>query len=175
MHRTLPISVLAVGLLGSVPVAWAQAAVPVSPAPISEADQQFLVTDAQGSLYEMSIAALAQQRTTRDDIKAYAAIIMRDHTAESADLQQLATAKHVALPSDMSVEDRNKLNGMNLQGGSTLDRSFVMEAIRINDEDKKDSQEELNRTSDPDIKAFLQRYAATDAKHEQMAKALQGQ
>ena len=175
MRRTPTIAVLAAGLLGSAPMAWGQTAAPVSPTPISEVDRQFLVTDAQGSLYEMSIAALAQQRTTRDDIKAYAATIIRDHTAESADLQQLAIAKHVALPTDMSVEDRNKLNGMNLEGSSTLDHSFVLEAIRINDEDKKDSQQELNRTSDPDIKAFLQRYAATDAKHEQMAKALQGQ
>ena len=175
MRRTLPTAVLAAGLLGAAPVGWAQAAAPVSPTPISEADKQFLVTDAQGSLYEMSIAALAQQRTTRDDIKAYAAMIIRDHTAESADLQQLAMAKHVAVPTDMTVEDRNKLNGMNLESSSTLDHSFVQEAIRINDEDKKDSQQELNRTSDPDIKAFLQRYAATDAKHEQMAKALQGQ
>ena len=181
MPRTLHRVILAAGvtlaasLLGSSTRGQAQNATLGSTAPVPEADKQFLIKDAQGSAYEMAIATLAQARTSRDDIKAYAARILQDHTNEGADLQQLAMSKRVLLPAEMTAGDRAKLNGMNLQAGSTLDRSFILEAIRINDEDKKDSQQEMSTTSDPDIKAFLQRYAATDAMHEQMAKALQNQ
>lgn len=174
MRRNLRLAILAAGLLGSTSLVQAQTAAPGSAAAISEVDKQFLIVDAQGSAYEMSIAALAQQRSSRDDIKAYAARIIQDHAKEGADMQQLAMSKHVTLPTEMTADDRAKLNGMNLQGGSTLDRSFILEAIRINEEDRKDAQAELAATSDPDIKAFLQRYAATDAQHESMARALQG-
>ena len=173
MRRNLHFATFAACLLGFTPLAQAQTSAPGIGTPISEVDKQFLIKDAQGSAYETAIAALAQARSSRDDIKAYAARILQDHTNVGADLQQLAMSKRVMLPAEMTADDRVKLNGMNLQGGSTLDHSFILEAIRINDEDKKDSQQEISATSDPDIKAFLQRYAATDAEHEQMAKALQ--
>ncbi len=175
MHRTLHVAVLAAGLLGSASLSVAQVPMPGSTAPISEADKQFLIEDAQGGAYEMAIATLAQQRSSREDIKAYTARILQDHANEGAAMQQLAMSKHVMLPNEMTDDDRIKLNGMNAETGSTLDRSFILEAVRINEEDKKDSQAEIAATSDPDIKAFLQRYASVDAQHEEMAKALQKQ
>ncbi|MGI4941436.1 MAG: DUF4142 domain-containing protein [Janthinobacterium lividum] len=175
MFRILNAAILALGLTGASLPASAQSAMPTSPSPagITEFDRHFMIQDATGGYYEISIAALAQERSSREDIKAYAAMLIRDHAEYNAALQQLATSKGVALPTGMTDDDRTKLNGMNLQGGSTLDHSFILEAVRINDEDRKAAQDEAAASSDPDIKAFLQRFAAMDAKHEQGAKALQ--
>ena len=175
MPRTLTAAVLAIGLAGAALPASAQSAMPASPSPagITELDRQFLMQDAAGGFYEIAIAALAQERSSRDDIKTYAAMLIRDHAEYNAALQQLAASKGVTLPTAMSADDRTKLNGMNLQGGSTLERSFILEATRINDEDRKAAQDEAAATTDPDIKAFLQKFAAIDARHEQGAKALQ--
>lgn len=175
MRRTVYVAILAAGLLGPASLAVAQVPAPGSTAPISEADKQFLIKDAQGGAYEMAIATLAQQRSSREDINAYAARVLQDHSNEGAGMQQLAMSKRVMLPTEMTAEDQVKLNGMNAETGSTLDRSFILEAVRINEEDKKESQNEIAATSDPDIKAFLQRYASVDAQHEEMAKALQKQ
>jgi putative membrane protein len=175
MSRILNAAILALGLAGVALPASAQSAMPTSPSPagITESDRQFMIQDATGGFYEIAIAALAQERSSRDDIKSYAAMLIRDHAEYNTALQQLATSKGVTLPTGMTADDRTKLNGMNLQGGSTLDRSFILEAIRINDEDRKAAQNEAAATSDPDIRAFLQKFAAMDAKHEQGAKALQ--
>lgn len=175
MPRILNAAILALGLVSPALPVSAQSAMPTSPSPagITESDRRFMVQDAAGGFYEIAIAALAQERSSRDDIKSYAAMLIRDHTDYNAALQQLATSKGVTLPTGMTADDRTKLNGMNLQGGSTLDHSFILEAIRINDEDRKAAQDEAAATSDPDIKAFLQKFAAMDAKHEQGAKALQ--
>jgi len=175
MLRILNAAILALGLAGAALPVSAQSAMPTTPSPagITDSDRQFMMQDASGGFYEIAIAALAQERASRDAIKAYAAMLIRDHADYNAALQQLAASKGVTLPTGMTAEDRTKLNGMNLQGGSTLDRSFILEAIRINDEDRKAAQDEAAATSDPDIKAFLQKFAAMDAKHEQGAKALQ--
>lgn len=177
MVRIFPAALIA-ALAVSAPV-LAQTTVPAATMPgsaaaagITEVDRQFMVQDASGGAYEIALAALAQQRSSRDDIKAYAAMLIQDHAEYNAALQQLARAKGVTLPTEMSADDRTKLNSINLQGGSTLDRSFVLEATRINEEDKKAAQEEAATTKDPDIKSFLQRFAAIDTKHEQAAKAL---
>jgi len=175
MPRSLHAVLLAAALSATALPALAQTAMPVVPmaGAITELDRQFMMLDASGGAYEASLALLAQQKTSRDDIKAYAAMLLQDHTEYNGALQQLAAAKGVVLPTIMSADDRTRLNGINLQGGSTFDRSFILEAIRINDEDKKAAQEEAAATADPDVKAFLQKYAAMDARHEQAAKMLQ--
>ena len=142
------------------------------PAPITNTDHQFLVKDAQGGAYEIALAALAQQRTSREDIKAYASRIIADHYTYSQALQELARAKGVELPTDMTASDRVRLNGINVYTGSTADRSFIEEAIRINAEDKQDAAKEVATTSDPDIRSFLQKFESLDAEHERMALAL---
>ncbi len=142
------------------------------PAPITSTDHQFLVKDAQGSAYEIALAALAQQRTSREDVRAYASRVIADHAAYNQALQELAHAKGVELPTDMTASDRVRLNGINAYTGSTADRSFIEEAIRINAEDKQDAADEAAKTPDPDIRGFLQKFEAVDAEHERMALAL---
>ena len=142
------------------------------PAPITNTDRQFLIKDAQGGAYEIAIAALAQQRTSREDVRAYASRVIADHATYNQALQELGRAKGVELPTDMTAEDRVRLNGLNVYTGSTADRSFIEEAIRVNAEDKQDAAEEATRTSDPDIRTFLRKFEAVDAEHERMALAL---
>ena len=175
MSRIPYAAVLALGLASAALPALAQTAAPAATLPggITELDRQFMILDATGGQYEINLAALAQQKSSRDDIKSYAAMLIQDHAEYNAALQQLAASKGVTLPTTMTPDDQKNISGMNLQGGSTFDRSFILEAIRINDEDKKDAASEAAATSDPDIKAFLQKFAAMDAKHERAAKALQ--
>ena len=141
-------------------------------APITNSDRQFLVKDAQGSAYEVALAALAQQRSSRDDVKAYASRLLTDHAVYNQALQELASAKGIALPTTMTADDQVRLNSINSQSGSTADASFIEEATRINTEDKQDSAEEAAKTVDPDIKAFLSKFEAVDAEHERLALAL---
>ena len=141
-------------------------------APITNTDRQFLVKDAQGSAYEVAIAALAQQRSSRDDVKAYASRLLTDHAAYDQALQELARAKGITLPTTMTADDQTRLNSINSQAGSTADASFIEEATRINAEDKQDSAEEAAKTADPDIKAFLRKFESVDAEHERLALAL---
>lgn len=142
------------------------------PAPITSTDHQFLVKDAQGAAYEIAIAALAQQRTSREDVRAYASRVIADHAKYNQALQELGRAKGIELPTEMTAKDRVRLNGINSESGSTADRSFIVEAIRINAEDKQDAAEEVAKTPDPDIRAFLRKFEAVDAEHERLALAL---
>ena len=142
------------------------------PAPITNGDREFLTKDAQGGAYEIAIAALTQQRTSREDVQAYASRVIADHAAYNQALKELAAAKGVELPTEMTASDRTRLNGINIESGSTADQSFILEAIRINAEDKQDAAAEVAKTADPDIRAFLRKFEAMDAEHERMALAL---
>ena len=176
MSRTLAAALLATALSGSLP-ALAQTAAPAAPsAPlppgVTEIDRQFMILDAQGGAYELMMATVAQQKSTRADIKAYASMLIQDHSEYNAALQQLAQSKGIVLPTAMSAKQLSDIDAMNRQSSGTFDNSFIAEATRINEEDRKDAQTEAAVTQDPDIKAFLQRFAAMDSRHEQAAKAL---
>lgn len=141
-------------------------------APITETDHQFLIQDAQGGAYEIAIAALAQKRSSNENVKAYASRIITDHATYNQALQELAQAKGLTLPTTMTADDQVRLNSINSQAGSTADRSFIEEAVRVNAEDKQTAAKEAASTVDPDIKAFLRKFEAMDREHEQMALAL---
>lgn len=139
---------------------------------ISAQDRQFMAKDAQGGAYEIALAALAQQRSSRDDVKAYAARLIQDHAIYNQALQELARAKGIMLPTAMTADDQVRLNSINGQAGSTADASFITEAIRINAEDRQAAAQEAASTADPDIRAFLRKFEAMDAEHERLALAL---
>ena len=158
--------------------AMAQATTPQNAAPaadagqISEQDKQFLTDDAQGSAYELAIANLTLHRTSRKDVKAYAAKVVADHKVYNQALQELAASKGVTLPTTMNAADQKRYATLDSRLGRTADDTFIKEAIRINADDKKTSAQEASSTMDPDIKAFLSKFEATDAAHEKMALAL---
>ena len=139
---------------------------------IAATDRAFLVKAAQGSVYEKTLAELAQTRASRADVKAYASQIVSDHETANGALQDLATFKGVTLPTTMSAADQRRLKGMTAYTSKAFDAAFVKEAIRINAEDKKAGAAESARTQDADIKAFLDKFSSMDADHERMALAL---
>ena len=147
------------------------AAVPAMAA-ISSSDRAFLTKDVQGSNYELALAQLAAQKATNDQIKSYAQKVASDHEQANPQLQQLAQSKGVTPPQGMDSNDQTRLAGMQNLQGNDFDRAFVKEAKRINAEDKRDSAKEQRTTRDPDIRAFLKRFASMDAEHDQAAKAL---
>lgn len=140
---------------------------------LTAADRQFLTQDAQGGMYELSIAKLAEQKTTRQDIKSYASMVVNDHEHYNTALQKLAADKGVTLPKEMSAADRTKLDALEKDSGNSFDRTFIQDAKRVNAQDKKDAQQEANQTKDADIKAFIQKFADMDSKHEKGAQDLQ--
>ena len=140
---------------------------------ISNLDRGFLIQDAQGGQYELAIAELAQQRSSRDDVKAHAARIISNHRAYNQELQDLGRTKGLALPTTMTAENQARLSRMSAQTGNALDSLYISETTRINAEDKKAAAEVASRTTDADIKAFISKFEAMDAEHERMARALQ--
>lgn len=169
---------LFVAALGATPAvvagtAMAQATAPATDAgQVSDQDKQFLTDDVQGSAYELAIANLTMHRTSRKDVKAYAAKVVSDHKTYNKALQELAASKGVTSPTQMTAADQKRYATLESRLGRTADDTFIKEAIRINADDKKTSAQEASSTSDPDIKAFLSKFKAMDASHEKMALAL---
>ncbi len=146
---------------------------PAANATVSADDRSFLRHEAQGDAYELAIAQLAAEKATRGDVKAYAQRIVSDHEQANAALRHLAQDKGVQLPNGMTNDEQTRFSGLQNLHGADFDRAYVKEALRVNAEDKRDFAKEAKTTHDAEIRAYVQRFSAMDAEHEQAAKQLQ--
>ena len=78
----LSVALMAVGFL-AVPCAKAATK-------LSMADESFILAAAQGGMTEVKLGELAAQKGTRDDVKAFGQMMVKDHTAINDDLKALA-------------------------------------------------------------------------------------
>lgn len=142
--------------------------------PIRPFDQLFLRNEATGSAYELSIAQLAQTRATRDDVKAYAAMLVNDHEDYNGALRALAQRKGVNLPPGLTSKSQAQRDALARQQGSAFDRAFLREARRINEDDVRSFRQEASRTADPEIRAFVSKFLTVDEGHAKGARDLAG-
>ena len=135
-------------------------------------DRDFLVQDAQGAAYELSLARLAADRAAREDVKAYARKLVADHDGYNGALQALGHAKGLQLPTDMTAASTAKLDALKLLSGAPFDKAFIVEAMRVNADDVAEANKEKATTRDAAIRSFLDRFAAMDGEHEALARKL---
>jgi predicted outer membrane protein len=63
---------------------------------VSTEDRKFIMDAAQSGLHEVQMGMLGVERSTNNDLKAYAQRILDDHTLSNAEVQALARLKGVA-------------------------------------------------------------------------------
>ena len=144
---TLGVALMAVGLL-AVPCAKAETK-------LSMADETFILAAAQGGMTEVKLGELAAQKGTRDDVKAFGQMMVKDHTAINDDLKALATQKGVTLPDSLDAKHQGMVDKMAALTGSAFDDAYIAAMIKGHKQDAKAFKAESAATTDADIKSFL--------------------
>lgn len=165
MKRSLVVAVAVLGLAGQ---AHAESG------PLSQSDKDYLVKDRRGAAYELESAKLAVTKASRKDVKSYAQKLVRDHEDYNAALEKLGEERGVTLPTEPDAADKAHMADLEKLTGKAFDALYVEEALRINAEDKQDSEKEKSATKEPAIAAFIAKFADMDAVHEKLAKQLKG-
>ena len=138
------------------------------------ADRAFLHKAAAGGLAEIQLGQLASQKASSDDVKAFGQHMVMDHTQLNDELKPFAQQKGATIPKKLSKKDQalyDKLNGMS---GDAFDKAYLSAMVKDHQEDAKDFQTEANATTDPQLKATVQKGSEVIQQHltavEQLAK-----
>ena len=153
----LGVALMAVGLLA---VPCVQAATK-----LSMADENFILAAAQGGMTEVKLGELAGQKGTRDDVKAFGQIMVKDHTAINGDLKALATQKGVTLPDSLDAKHQGMVDKMAALTGSEFDAAYVADMRKDHMMDAKEFKAESAKTKDADIKAFVDKSIPVVGEH----------
>ena len=164
MNRMKMVVVAMLGLTGQ---AYAQSG------KLSDSDKSYLTKDRAGASYELGSAKLAASKAAREDVKRYAEKLIHDHEDYNSALEKLGKEEGVTLPTEPDAADKAHMADLEKLSGKAFDTLYIQEALRINAEDKKDSEKEKAETSNPAIKVFIAKFADMDGEHEKLAKQLE--
>jgi putative membrane protein len=124
------------------------------PATVSKADQDFAVNTAIAGMTEIQAGQMAEQKTKAKDVKEYADLMVKDHTAAADKLKAIATQKNITLPATLTPDAQKDLDNLQQETGSKFDKDYM--AMMVSDHKKVIGafENESKNGSDADIRAF---------------------
>jgi putative membrane protein len=124
------------------------------PTTVSKADQDFAVNTANAGMTEIQAGQLAEQKGMSKDVKEYAAMMIKDHTAAADKLKAIAATKNITLPAAISPEMQKNLDDLQKDDGKKFDKAYM--DMMVSDHKKVISafEDESKNGSDADIRAF---------------------
>lgn len=147
---------------------------PAASGPVSAVERVFVTDAASSGMAEVEGSRTVSGKTTNSAVKTFAEAMVRDHTAANDELQRIAGAKGITLPSTPEGEAAGTLSGLNGLSGVELDRAYVQtlgldahaKAIALFERQAKEGQ-------DAELKAFAERTLPKLREHRTMAEQLQ--
>ena len=125
---------------------------------LSRADRKMITDMAMANLSEIEVSRMAQRKSQSEQVKNFAQQMIDDHTKALSEVQQLAQAKGVALPTELDRTHKRKAERMGALSGEAFDRAY-MEQAGVADHKRTHGmlQQAQARAKDPDLKALAAR------------------
>lgn len=138
---------------------------------VARSDKEFFQKAAAGGMFEVEVGKLAEQKAGNAEVKAYGAMLAKDHAAANDELKALAQKKSVALPASMTKAQQKELD--KLAKAKDFDKDFIQH-VGLQDH-KKDIglfEKTSKKSKDADIKGFASKTLPTLQAHHQKAEEL---
>lgn len=155
--------------VGGAPAAEAQRGAQVSPTA-----REFAVKAAQGALAEVRLAELAQARSGNPAVRDFAARMIADHGAANAQLQQIARARGIPLPTEPDAEHQALVHELESKQGAGFDMGYLEAMQRDHDKDIRLFESATAATfPDPELRGFAIKTLAVIRQHRELLVKLQ--
>lgn len=144
----LCVTLMAMALFLAAPCAKAQTK-------LATADKTFILAAAEGGMTEVKLGELAARKGTRNDVKEFGQMMVKDHTAINDDLKSLAQQKGVALPDSLDTKHQGMVDKMAALTGADFDNAYIAAMLKGHKADADAFKSESVETQDSDIKGFV--------------------
>jgi putative membrane protein len=134
-----------VALLGAIPLAaWAA----------GNAEEWFYRKAAEAGMAEVQTGEMAQDKATSPALKAFAAMMVRDHTEANEKLQRIAAARDIDLPRSPGLINMAREKKAEMKSGASFDEDYIQQQVRAHQDAVALLQREIDSGKDPDALAF---------------------
>jgi putative membrane protein len=127
--------------------------------------KEFAMRAAEGGMFEVKTAQLAQQKASSQEVKNLAKKIEQDHTTANNELMAIAKQKNITLPTDLKGECQDKYEALQKLDGPTFDEAYVSCLLTDHLKDIMMFNKEAKSGTDADIKQFASKTVPTLREH----------
>lgn len=133
---------------------------------LSKGDQRILTALAQANVNEVAAGNIAVQKASAPEVKSFAQQMVDDHTKGLQEVQTVAQAKNVTLPTEPDAKHKKMADRLNALSGPEFDKTYLANA-GVNDHKAahKLVADAQSKAKDPDIKALAGKLQPTIDQH----------
>jgi putative membrane protein len=136
-----------------------------------EDDSEFLVTAAEGGMFEVQLGKLAQGSAMSPQVKAFAKTMVDEHSKANTELKALAMKKNIVLPTTLSDKLKSKYSDMAEKKGEDFDRVYMECMVKDHKKCVDNFTDESEKGKDNDIKMWANGKIDTLKHHLEMAQS----
>lgn len=141
---------------------------------MSPEDKEFVVKAGMGGLYEVQAGNLALQKAQSAEVKAFAQRMVTDHGKSNTELSQLATAKGLALPTELDGEMESAVEHLGTLSGAEFDKAYMQHMVPDHEKTVADFDRASTTATDADLKGWAGKTLPVLQEHLRMAKEVAG-
>ena len=135
-------------------------------------DISFLKAAAADGIAEVKLGELAQEKGSTAEIKEFGKMMVTDHGKANEELQVLATAKGVGLPTELDGEHKSALDHVNGLSGAEFDKTFMQHMVADHEKAVADFTNASQNAKDAELKAWAAKTLPTLQDHLTQAQAI---
>lgn len=139
---------------------------------VGDTDRQFIMEAASGGMLEVEAGRLAEQNGRNQRVKAFAAMMVRDHSAANEQLRAIASARNIMLPDTMMEKHRKHLDMITKSQGAAFDKNYMDHMVMAHNEDINKFQVASNNAQDTAVRGFATRSLPILRMHKDSATAI---
>jgi putative membrane protein len=133
-------------------------------------DKVFVTEAGMGGLAEVKMAGLAMEKASNADVKAFAQRMHTDHGKANTELAQFATAKGLALATELEGDAKAAFDHLDTLSGAEFDKAYMQHMVEDHEKDVAAFDKASTSATDADLKAWAGRTLPTLKEHLEMAK-----
>ena len=142
-------------------------------AKLSGQDKSFLKDAAEGGNAEVSGSQVALAQSSSADVKTFAQMMVDDHGKAGTELKGLAEQKGVKVSDTPTITKKTEIKLLSERKGSSFDQHYADSiGVKAHQDTIKLFQKEVDKGTDPDVKAWASKTLPALQHHLEAAQAL---
>lgn len=151
----------------------AAAGSPVAAGQVTREERSLMGALAQIHMAEIEAGQLALEKSASEQLKAFAQMVVDEHSADLQALRTLAQTKGVSLPEEASIRSKSQGVALKMLSGSLFDRLYL-KRMGVSEHQRSLGllRDALKNTHDPELLALIEKMLPAAQSHLQKARLI---
>ena len=133
-------------------------------------DGKFLRHAAQGGMTEVTLGQMAADKAQSEAVRNFGQRMVTEHGKANQELQSLATAEGVTLPTEMNSEGKALQKKLSTLSGAEFDQQYMKEMVKDHKKDVSSFKKQAEQAKDEDVKNWAAKTLPTLQEHYSLAQ-----